>query len=227
MRIYCDYFSQLRTLFGPDKLALYVFLLIGTFSPHRFLGNPSLLAAVAPIHARYAQFLKQYLELYYGAQALGAPLPQTAQTPHAHNILGLSALVACDEKKPREEAQQEYNHGQGHPVEYMEGEELSEAQRIGLLSAPPRGPRGANEAAATQEGTLEPVASGPGPTGFACKQEGQEESHTGGLFELCLAAVNDARIGELTLRDLTRRIAASKQYSPLITEMLSPATLVA
>lgn len=40
-------------------------VLLGIFSPHRFLGNTRLLASVMPLHAKLLEFLRQYLEGSY------------------------------------------------------------------------------------------------------------------------------------------------------------------
>lgn len=51
-------------------------------SPHRFLGEPQILAAVVPLHARLVQFLRQYLELRFPC---GAPTPRRSITSIARN----------------------------------------------------------------------------------------------------------------------------------------------
>ena len=57
-----NYAIGVRSHLGDDQLAAYLLVLLNVFSPHRFLGDAQLLAAVVPLHARLLQFLRQYLE---------------------------------------------------------------------------------------------------------------------------------------------------------------------
>ena len=57
-----NYAIGVRSHLGDDQLAAYLLVLLNVFSPHRFLGDAQILAAVVPLHARLLQFLRQYLE---------------------------------------------------------------------------------------------------------------------------------------------------------------------
>lgn len=46
-------------------------------------------------------------------------------------------------------------------------------------------------------------------------------SHADWLFAFCVAALNDPRVDEVSQRDYSMKIASSKQYTPLILELLS------
>ena len=50
---------------GNDELLSYLIVLLVIFSPHRFLADPRLLATVTPLHAKYIEFLRLYLEGSY------------------------------------------------------------------------------------------------------------------------------------------------------------------
>ena len=50
---------------GNDELLSYLIVLLVIFSPHRFLSDSRLLAAVTPLHARLIEFLRIYLEGTY------------------------------------------------------------------------------------------------------------------------------------------------------------------
>ena len=62
-----NYTAEILDAIGDDKLLRVLIGFINLFSPHRFAAHATLLAALTPIHACLLQFLRQYIDLYYGS----------------------------------------------------------------------------------------------------------------------------------------------------------------
>lgn len=75
----------------------YLIVLLNVLSPHRFAASPSLLSAITPIHARYIQFMKQYIMLKYEYvpktplhETRSHPGPRIPDAAHRANLPSLS-----------------------------------------------------------------------------------------------------------------------------------------
>ena len=62
-----NYTAEVIDAIGEDKILRVLIGIVNLFSPHRFAGHSSLLAALTPIHASLLQFLRQYIDRYYGS----------------------------------------------------------------------------------------------------------------------------------------------------------------
>lgn len=58
----------------------YLIVLLNVLSPHRFAASPSLLSVITPIHARYLQFMHQYIMVKY-EYTPKTPLHETRSHP--------------------------------------------------------------------------------------------------------------------------------------------------
>ena len=62
-----NYTAEVIDAIGEDKLLRVLIGIVNLLSPHRFAGHSSLLAALTPLHASLLQFLRQYIDRYYGS----------------------------------------------------------------------------------------------------------------------------------------------------------------
>lgn len=186
------------------------------FSPHRFLAHPSLLAVLGPIHARYLQFLKQYLALSY-----------------AH--LQFSLFASGSTSSPSDAENRRLFYGPLHNLLPVLRVDLDTGSIAGHV-VPALRPGGALCPALRERfATLvhyehicdRAPATGPDARALFPDCEGGLVDATGRagwrwLFAFCVAALQDARVAEVTQRDYDTRLAISNQFTPLIREMLLP-----
>lgn len=184
------------------------------FSPHRFLAHPGLVAALGPIHARYLQFLKQYLALSYPHLQFSLFSGSTSSPSDAENrrlfygpLHNLLPVLHVD---------LDAGAIAGHPVSALSPGALSPALRERF-------------AALVQYEHISDraPASGAGALALFPECDGGLVDATGRagwrwLFAFCIAALNDPRVAEVSQRDYETRLAISNKFTPLIREMLLP-----
>lgn len=183
------------------------------FSPHRFLAHPGLLASLGPIHARYLQFLKQYLALSYAHLQFSLFLSGATNSPTddenrrlfygpLHNLLPVLRV--------------DFDAGSiaGHPVPALRPDAISPSL-CEKFSALLYYEHVSDRAPATGAAALSLFPDCEGGLVDATGRAGWRW-----LFAFCIAALNDPRVAEVSQRDYDTRLAISNQFTPLIREML-------
>ena len=193
-----NYSLSIHANCGEDEVIIYMLMLLNIFSPHRFLANAHILAAVAPIHAKLLQFLRQYLEAVHPQQVYSStasdrfPNECTASVTYTElvpnferfTVLGIY-LPALEALSP--ELRQRLQNMLIYPrIEYHIDRNLLAG--FGLV--------------------LEPGAV-----------QNSLRSDWRWLFAFCMAALNDVRVDEVSQRDYEMRRGISNQYTPLILEL--------
>lgn len=67
-------YLEIFNVFDSDPMVLYLIFFLSLFSPHKFLSDVEFVSELLPVHARYVQFLKQYILRRY-ADVQDRPLP--------------------------------------------------------------------------------------------------------------------------------------------------------
>ena len=67
-------YLEIFNVFDSDPMIIYLIFFLSLFSPHKFLSDGEFLTELLPVHARYVQFLKQYILRRY-ANVHDRPLP--------------------------------------------------------------------------------------------------------------------------------------------------------
>ena len=67
-------YLEIFNVFDSDPMIIYLIFFLSLFSPHKFLSDGEFLTELLPVHARYVQFLKQYILRRY-ANVPDRPLP--------------------------------------------------------------------------------------------------------------------------------------------------------
>lgn len=222
-----NYAAEVKT-YIPDEMVSYLLVLLNVFSPHRFLVHSRLLATVTPLHARLLQFLKQYLEREFGwfdcvlppVSPVPSPSPDPMIGPMHHRLKRLALDLSN-------------NSINGFTIDPLAALTRAARERLSALtechqcirmrvpspveqfSAASRTSSSSNTSS-TYEGESAPFPN-PSPNQRPC----QHADHNW-LFAFCIAALMDPRVDEQSISDLEMRATFTRQFSPLILELLDP-----
>ena len=200
-----NYSLSIHANCGEDEVIIYLLMLLNIFSPHRFLANAHILAAVAPIHAKLLQFLRQYLEAVHPQQVYSfstSTFTASDRFPNESTASGTYTELVPD-----------FERSTILGIYLPELEALSPElrERLQNMLFYPRIEHHIDRNLLAGFGlVLEPAAV-----------QNSLRSDWRWLFAFCVAALNDVRVDEVSQRDYEMRRAISNQYTPLILELFS------
>ena len=204
-------------------------VLLNVFSPHRFLGQRSdLLAHIGPVHARWLQFLRQYLEKVDQSQ----PRREPTRCPSHIEVDVRRATIGGVHVPPLERLSDFDKERLAGLLRCPMIHQLLDRALLESFKSPlpnPKSPRAS--ASSSIHFSISPKHRWRREEAFlqaaGASDSSQETSicvNSGDwrwMFAFCVAALNDVRVDEVSYNDMEARVGASRQFTPLFYEMLA------